>query len=108
MYLLDNLSHRGFTWPEVAYVPELDGGVWAFLGTVDPSFDTHATSIVLEDKENEERLQARRAVIAQRLFEYEARREAEKAKAAYTDGVHIIVPSLSHIGVRRRIFSGMA
>ncbi len=62
-YLLDTLKSRGFTWPELWWQPEVDGGVCSFLGTVDETFDAHATLTTLEAKEEEERLQATAAAI---------------------------------------------
>lgn len=66
MYLLDTLRHRGFTWPKVQFMPNFDGGVCSFLGTIDPTFDAKSTLTILEDKEHEERLLAKRAEIAAR------------------------------------------
>ena len=66
-YLLDTLRHRGFTWPEVEFLPETDGGVCSFLGTVDPSFDMDHNIHIQEDKEHEEFLVANRARIQARF-----------------------------------------
>ena len=62
-YLLHTLKSRGITWPELWWQPNIDGGVCSFLGTVDKEFDAHATLTILEDKEEEERLQATAAEI---------------------------------------------
>ncbi len=62
-YLLDTLKSRGFNWPELWWQPEVDGGVCSFLGTVDETFDAHATLTTLEAKGEEERLQATAAAI---------------------------------------------
>ena len=67
MYLLHTLKSRGVTWPELWWRPDDDGGVCSFLGTVDKRFDAHATLTILEDREEEERLQATRADIRQQL-----------------------------------------
>lgn len=64
VYLLHTLKSRGVTWPELWWRPDSDGGVCSFLGTVDEAFDARATLTVLEDREEEERLQATRAEIA--------------------------------------------
>lgn len=53
-YLLNTLRHRGITWPELWYLPEADGGVCSYLGTIDPTFDVRGTLLVFEDKEHEE------------------------------------------------------
>ena len=63
IYLLDTLKSRGVTWPELWWQLDSDGGVCSFLGTVDEAFDARATLTVLEDREEEERLQATRAEI---------------------------------------------
>lgn len=60
-FLLDTLKSRGFTWPELWWEPDIDGGVCSFLGTVDKAFDAHATLTILEAKEEEERLTGHRA-----------------------------------------------
>ncbi len=67
MYLLDALRHRGFTWPEVGYLPEFDGGVCSFLGTIDSTFDVESTLVILDDREHVDRSLAKRAEIAARL-----------------------------------------
>ena len=55
-YLLNTLRHHGISWSELRYKPAVDGGVCSYLGTVDPNFDAMGTMLILEDKENEERL----------------------------------------------------
>jgi len=83
MYLLDTLRHRGFTWPEVQFMPNFDGGVCSFLGTIDPTFDAKSTLTILEDKEHEERLLAKRAEIAARSANahYSSAKPASKPSA---------------------------
>lgn len=63
MYLLDTLKSRGLTWPKLWWRPEIDGGVCSYLGSVDETFDAHATLTTLEAKEEEERLRATAAKI---------------------------------------------
>ncbi|CAD6572997.1 MAG: hypothetical protein ASARMPRED_005821 [Alectoria sarmentosa] len=60
-FLLDTLKSRGFTWPDLWWEPDIDGGVCSFLGTVDDAFDARATLTILEAKEEKERLTANRA-----------------------------------------------
>lgn len=66
-FLLDTLRHMGVAWPDLWYMPEVDGGVCSFLGTVDSSFDVRGTLIILEAKEHEERLLAKRAELVKRF-----------------------------------------
>lgn len=55
-YLLHTLKSRKLTWPDLWWRSDTDGGVCSFLGTVDETFDAHATLTVLEASEKEERL----------------------------------------------------
>lgn len=89
MYLLDALRHRGVTWPEVGFMPEFAGGVCSFLGTIDSTFDVKATLIILEDKEHEEFLLAKRAEIAAYSADADFLRgkSATKAPAKPAEGV---------------------
>lgn len=89
MYLLDALRHRGVTWPEVGFMPKVDGGVCSFLGTIDSTFDVKATLIILEDKDHEERLLAKRAELAAHSADAEFSRgkSASKAPSKPAEGV---------------------
>lgn len=50
-FLLDTLRHMGVGWPDLWYMPQLDGGVCSFLGTLDSSFDVRGTLTILKAKE---------------------------------------------------------
>ena len=56
-YLLATLKRRGRTWPKLWWRPDEDGAVCSFLGTVDQTFDAHATLTALEAKKERERAQ---------------------------------------------------
>ena len=65
-------------------MPQADGGVCSFLGTVDSTFNARGTLTVLEDKEHEDRLVATAADIDDKLASF--RSGGPKKPANTSDG----------------------